>query len=138
MTSLLCNGTIRCTFSSHRLVHNKLTRCCATKTHILSCFRQTGPLKLRDTHRLVRGLHQAAVQLWRLRAALLGCHHVQAGRQQQGDQGHRVGLVHRRPRIPRLWYVITHPPCLIVHLTLVVLCQHLTPKLGLIYFFYSY
>ena len=28
VTSLLCNGTIRCTFSSHRLVHNKFTRCC--------------------------------------------------------------------------------------------------------------
>ena len=24
----LCNGVIRCTFSSHRLVHNQLTRCC--------------------------------------------------------------------------------------------------------------
>ena len=29
-TARLCNGTICCTFSSHRLVHNKLTRCCTT------------------------------------------------------------------------------------------------------------
>ena len=28
VTSPLCNGTIRCTFSSNRLVHNKPTRCC--------------------------------------------------------------------------------------------------------------
>ena len=30
-TALLCNGTICCTFSSHRRVHNKLTRCCTIR-----------------------------------------------------------------------------------------------------------
>ena len=29
-TAQLCNGTICCAFSSHRLVHDKLTRCCTT------------------------------------------------------------------------------------------------------------
>ena len=32
----LCNGTICCTFSSHRLVHNKLTRCCTILTTVNS------------------------------------------------------------------------------------------------------
>ena len=40
VTSLLCNGTIHCMFSSHRLVHNKLTRFCtifAVHSYIIHC-----------------------------------------------------------------------------------------------------
>ena len=39
VTSLLCNGTIHCTFSSHRLVHNKLPRCCTMLSFINQIYK---------------------------------------------------------------------------------------------------